>query len=64
MLFPDPAKKSKVVSGEGRESIENRTFSLDPQERTRRLPIIVDGAFNQPCGGPGVVRFTRRTVIN
>jgi len=64
MLFPDPATKIDDISGGARVCTKNRTFTVGPQERTRRLPIVIDGTFKEPFCGPSLMGVTCGVVVN
>ena len=63
MVFPEPAKN--VDSDEGRigEELEERTFSIDPEKRTGRLPFAKHVAFEEPLGSFPVMTIACDVVI-
>ena len=63
MVFPEPAKN--VDSDEGRigEQLEARTFAIDPEKRTGRLPFAKHTSLEEPLGSFPVVTIARDVVI-
>ena len=51
------------ISGRARVCTKNRTFTVGPQERTRRLPIVIGGTSKEPSRGPSVMGDTCGVVV-
>jgi hypothetical protein len=63
MVFPDPAKNVDVDEGSIGEELEERTFTIDPQERASQLPFTKHTALEEPLGSSPVVKIARDVVI-
>ena len=63
MVFPEPAMNAEGYVGSIGEESEERTFTIDPQERASRLPFAKHTAFEEPLGGSSVVKIASDVVI-
>ena len=63
MVFPEPAKNADDDEEPISEDLEKHTFSIDPQERSSRLPLAKHTALEEPFGGFPVVKITCDVVV-
>ena len=63
IVFPEPAKNVDDDEEPISEDLEEHTFSIDPQERTTRLPLAKHTALEEPLGRFPVVNIARNVVI-
>jgi hypothetical protein len=59
-----PRSRYGVISQSHGEGKRHVTFPVNPQERTRSLPFLVDVALNEPCGRSMVLDITYSVVID
>ena len=63
MLLPDPAKNAGSGQGSVLEEWEEHTFTVDPQERARRLPFRKCTALREPLRCSSMVNIGCDIVI-